>query len=138
MASEMNTSKERSIGQSKEKPFNVEMMHIDSVSISSIQEETIINNKPAQESNQFPITISMSNTRLQPINVMVDHQPNKEDDHISDSLCGHAEAWSTGANRGDVVCLGATFIIVVLQLCVLVFYIFKDHERDETQHDLSR
>ena len=137
MATEREILKERSIGQSKEKPFNVEMMHIDSVSISSIQEETNINNKPVQESNQFPITISMSNTRLQPINVMVDH-PNKEDDHISDSLCGHAEAWSTGANRGDVVCLGATFIIVVLQLCVLVFYIFKDHERDETQHDLSR
>ena len=51
MATEMNTLKERSIGQSKEKPFNVEMMHIDSVSIISIQEETNINNKPVQESN---------------------------------------------------------------------------------------
>ena len=137
MATERVALKDVSIGQSKEGPFNVEMMHIDSVSISSIQEETNTNNKTVQDSNQFPITISMSNTRLQPINVMVD-RPNKEDDHISDSLCGHAEAWSTGANRGDVVCLGATFIIVVLQLCVLVFYIFKDHERDETQHDLSR
>ena len=38
------------------------------------------------------------------------------------------ETWSTNASIGDVVCLGATLIIVIIQLSVLIFYVFKDHE----------
>ena len=43
------------------------------------------------------------------------------------------QPWSTNASLSDMVCLGATLIIVVIQLCVLVFYVFKDHETFETQ-----
>ena len=39
-------------------------------------------------------------------------------------------AWSTQANVSDAVCLGSTFIIVILQLSVLVFYLFKDKRSD--------
>ena len=43
------------------------------------------------------------------------------------------ETWSTNASISDVVCLGATLIIVVIQLSILIFYVFKDHETFETQ-----
>ena len=43
----------------------------------------------------------------------------------------HNQTWSTGASVSDVVCLGATVIIVLIQLSVLIFYVFKDHESPE-------
>ena len=45
----------------------------------------------------------------------------------------HIETWSTKASTADVVCLGATAVIVIIQLCVLVFYVFKDHEKEESE-----
>jgi len=45
----------------------------------------------------------------------------------------HMETWSTKASIADVVCLGATAVIVIIQLCVLVFYVFKDHETEENE-----
>ena len=30
----------------------------------------------------------------------------------------------------DVVCVGSTFIIICIQIFVLIFYIFKDHQRE--------
>ena len=43
------------------------------------------------------------------------------------------ETWSTKASTADVVCLGATAVIVIIQLCVLVFYVFKDHEKEDSE-----
>ena len=43
----------------------------------------------------------------------------------------HIETWSTKASIADIVCLGATAVIVIIQLCILVFYVFKDHETEE-------
>ena len=39
-------------------------------------------------------------------------------------------AWSTSANFSDLICLGATVLIVTLLISVLIFYVFKDHEKD--------
>ena len=39
--------------------------------------------------------------------------------------------WSTGANFSDIVCLGATVLIVSLLISVLIFYVFKDHEEEQ-------
>ena len=38
--------------------------------------------------------------------------------------------WSTSANFSDLICLGATVLIVTLLISVLIFYVFKDHEKD--------
>ena len=40
-------------------------------------------------------------------------------------------SWSTSANFSDVVCLGATVLIVTLLISVLIFYVFKDHEEEQ-------
>ena len=40
--------------------------------------------------------------------------------------------WSTSASKSDMICLGATLIIVIIQLSVLVFYLFKDKETEDT------
>ena len=45
----------------------------------------------------------------------------------------HKPMWSTNASISDVLCLGATLMIVIIQLSVLVFYVFKDHENEETE-----
>ena len=42
----------------------------------------------------------------------------------------YGPSWSTGANFGDLVCFGATILIVLLLLSILIFYVFKDNERD--------
>ena len=39
-------------------------------------------------------------------------------------------SWSTGADVSDVICFGATVLIVLLLLSLLVFYVLKDHEMD--------
>ena len=39
-------------------------------------------------------------------------------------------SWSTGANIGDLICFGATILIVLLLISILIFYVFKDNETD--------
>ena len=39
--------------------------------------------------------------------------------------------WSTSANFSDIICLGATVMIVTLLISVLIFYVFKDHEKEQ-------
>ena len=53
--------------------------------------------------------------------------------HDNDGRNTYTQTWSTRASIGDVVCIGATFIIVIIQLCVLIFYVFKDHESIEVK-----
>ena len=48
----------------------------------------------------------------------------------SESL-SHPQAWSTSANFSDIVCLGATVLIVTLLISVLIFYVFKDNEEEQ-------
>ena len=43
----------------------------------------------------------------------------------------HPQAWSTSANFSDIVCLGATVLIVTLLISVLIFYVFKDNEEEQ-------
>ena len=45
-----------------------------------------------------------------------------------ENVVHHTEPWSTKATFGDVVCLGATLIIVIIQLSVLIFYVFKEYD----------
>ena len=37
------------------------------------------------------------------------------------------QQWSTKATSGDVVCLGAIFIILIIQLSILTFFVFKEY-----------
>ena len=59
------------------------------------------------------------------------HIIHTDDINVNNSHNKHE--WSTKASVGDVVCLGATFIIVVIQLSVLIFYVFKDHDSTEAK-----
>ena len=43
----------------------------------------------------------------------------------------HSQTWSTSANFSDIVCLGATVLIVTLLISVLIFYVFKDNEEEQ-------
>ena len=47
-----------------------------------------------------------------------------------DNLKYKSTSWSTDANFGDIVCFGATLMIVMLLISILIFYVFKDNERD--------
>ena len=47
-----------------------------------------------------------------------------------DNLKYKSTSWSTDANCGDIVCFGATLMIVMLLISILIFYVFKDNERD--------
>ena len=65
--------------------------------------------------------------------VMVKKVPKIDQENIkikAEINCKKA-SWSTEANIGDKVCLGATIIIVILLISVLIFYVFKDHEREK-------
>ena len=38
------------------------------------------------------------------------------------------QSYSTGVDTSDVICFGATVLIVTLLISILIFYVFKDHE----------
>ena len=78
--------------------------------------------KDILEEGSKSIDLSLGNTHVIDINNAIDL--NQTD---------NKQTWSTNASIGDVVCLGATLVIVVIQLSVLIFYVFKDHETFEVQ-----
>ena len=56
---------------------------------------------------------------------------------INANSANKKQKWSTSASVSDVVCLGATLVIVLIQLSVLIFYVFKDHESPEENYKNS-
>ena len=62
-------------------------------------------------------------------------EPNNRQKRNSSKMCSesfsHSQAWSTSANFSDIVCLGATVLIVTLLISVLIFYVFKDNEEEQ-------
>ena len=76
--------------------------------------------KDILEENCASIDLSIGNTHVIDTNAIDVNKTNNK------------QTWSTNASIGDVVCLGATLIIVILQLSVLVYYVFKDHETFES------
>ena len=51
--------------------------------------------------------------------------------HFSDYTDRNDEVWSTEGDIIDYVCVGSTIIIVLILLCVFVFYVIKDHQESE-------
>ena len=51
--------------------------------------------------------------------------------HFSDYTHRNDEVWSTEGDIVDYVCVGSTIIIVLILLCVFVFYVIKDHQESE-------
>ena len=55
-----------------------------------------------------------------------------ERNHLSDyNYKKYDQGWSTEGDIIDYVCVGSTFIILLILLCVLVFYVIKDHHESE-------
>ena len=48
--------------------------------------------------------------------------------HFSDYTHRKGEVWSTEGDVIDYVCVGSTIIIILILLCVFVFYVIKDHQ----------
>ena len=48
--------------------------------------------------------------------------------HFSDYTHRKDEVWSTEGDVIDYVCVGSTIIIILILLCVFVFYVIKDHQ----------
>ena len=55
-----------------------------------------------------------------------------ERNHLSDyNYRKYEQVWSTEGDIIDYVCVGSTIIILMILLCVLVFYVIKDHHETE-------
>ena len=48
--------------------------------------------------------------------------------HFSDYTHRKDEVWSTEGDVIDYVCVGSTIVIILILLCVFVFYLIKDHQ----------
>ena len=77
------------------------------------------NTKQILQVDRSSIDLSIGNKYVMPTNDINHTSANKK------------QTWSTSASVSDTVCLGATLIIVLIQLSVLVFYLFKDKETTE-------
>ena len=71
-------------------------------------------------------TDSCSTERLeQQIDIKEEHKDNNCNDRIL-----YDPSASIFQNFGEVVCVGATAIIILLLLCILLFFEIKDHDDD--------
>ena len=53
---------------------------------------------------------------------------NNEEKNICNERLIYDPSASIFQNFGEVVCVGATAIIIILLLCILLFFEFKDHD----------
>ena len=59
------------------------------------------------------------------IDINEEHENNKDSDRIN-----YDPSASIFQNFGEVVCVGATAIIIILLLCILLFFEINDHDDD--------
>ena len=100
---------------------------------SAIQEIGGVSHYPAAVKNFQDGSTSTHNLKLLQ-ELQIDPHPKyrkcfQSKSHFSDhTLRNDKQVWSTEGDVIDYVCVGSTIIIILILLCVFVFYVIKDHQ----------
>ena len=89
-----------------------------------------VNENSCHKMNSIDKNASFSKTSKRPNSIEFSQQLKTKSPAMNFNLQSKPPAWSTSANFSDLICLGATVLIVTLLISVLIFYVFKDHEKD--------
>ena len=100
---------------------------------SAIQEIGGVSHYPAAVKNFQDGSTSTHNLKLLQ-ELQIDPHPKyrkcfQSKSHFSDpTLRNDKQVWSTEGDIIDYVCVGSTIIIILILLCVFIFYVIKDHQ----------
>ena len=117
------------LGQSKMADENIYKQKQHSLELDTIENTCdVMNGNSSEETNKNVLDKSKDTLQYNELK----EKANKceviiHNSSTNDKLAHQNQPWSTNANSGDVVCLGATLIIVIIQLSVLVFYVLKEY-----------
>ena len=107
-----------------------QLMYIDEDHIDRSNVDTIYSEVIARNSTQDTGSIKASKTTGSSQHIYINNRITQRTTKNNCDQQVYNPSWSTGPDIGDVVCFGATSLIMILLLSLLVFYVYKDNESD--------